>query len=68
MQLLRVPTAAEALDQMAHLRDFKRQHPSTLKAIFEQFGYKKAEQRDPLIKLIKDGPAVHQGSGHLGEC
>jgi transposase len=37
-------------------RELKRQHPNALKAIFEEFGYKNAEQRDELIKSIKDAP------------
>ncbi len=46
LQTLQLPTASKALGQWPDPRELKRQHPATLKAIFEEFGYKKAEQRD----------------------
>lgn len=55
-KLYECPLLLKLLTKWPDPRDFKRQHPSTLKAIFEQFGYKKAEQRDPLIKSIKESP------------
>ncbi len=60
LQTLHLSVAFKALGQMPDPREFKRQHPATLEAIFEQFGYKKPEQRDPLIKSIKDA-VVYQG-------
>lgn len=50
------PLLLEILDKWPDPRQFKRQHPATLKTIFETFGYKKPEQRDALIKSIKDAP------------
>ncbi len=56
LQLYTCPLLLKLLAKWPDPREFKRQHPATLEAIFEQFGYKKPEQRDPLIKSIKDAP------------
>ncbi len=53
-KLYNCPLLLKLLVKWPDPRELKRQHPATLKAIFEEFGYKKAEQRDPLIKSIKD--------------
>ncbi len=55
-KLYTCPLLLKLLAKWPDPREFKRQHPATLEAIFEQFGYKKPEQRDPLIKSIKDAP------------
>lgn len=55
-KLYQCPLLLKLLTKWPDPRDFKRQHPATLKAIFETYGYKKPEQRDPLIKSIKDAP------------
>ncbi len=56
LQLYTCPLLLKLLAKWPDPREFKRQHPATLEANFEQFGYKKPEQRDPLIKSIKDAP------------
>ena len=50
------PLLLKLLSKWPDPRQLKRQHPATLKAIFEEFGCRKPEQRDPLIKAIKAAP------------
>ncbi len=63
-KLYTCPLLLKLLAKWPDPREFKRQHPATLEAIFEQFGYKKPEQRDPLIKSIKDAPLCLASDGN----
>lgn len=53
-RLYNCPLLLKLLSKWPDPRVLKRQHPQTLQAVFEEFGYKNPEQRDELIKAIKD--------------
>ena len=50
------PLLLKLLSKWPDPRQLKRLHPDTLISIFEEFGYRKPEQRDSLIQSIKKAP------------
>lgn len=53
-RLYNYPLLLKLLSKWPDPRVLKRQHPQTIKAVFEEFGYKNPEQRDQLINAIKN--------------
>ncbi len=55
-KLYTCPLLLKLLAKWPDPREFKRQHPATLEAILRTVRLQEPEQRDPLIKSIKDAP------------
>ena len=66
-KLYECPLLLKLLTKWPDPRQFKRQHPNSLRKIFEEFGYKNPEQTDAMIKSIKDAP-IYTKDEPILEC